>query len=370
MSLETSDLIQGFVEDCREHLDSIEASLMDIEAAGDNQNPELVNSVFRLAHSIKGGAGMLGLDNIKTLAHKLENVLHMVRSKELTPSHDVVNVLLRGFDRLTNLVDNIADSETMSIDDEVAQLLGISGGEAAAKVQAPASVAVDKKRIFSVDALSLEQAKSGGNEIYLLEFDLIHDIHGKGKLPFELLKTLADTGRIVDCKVDFEAVGDLDAFSNSIPFYVLFATILEAKYVSGLVKLPDERVRLIDEARDLVRVEQTARSNHAFGAVTLRIDGETGAIALPAEITGETLGGLKQALMAGLERCDSVSLELGGVRDCDVLFCQLLCCASHSYAARGKRLAAASSLPDDLRASCAVQGFGCADGPQCLFRTA
>ncbi|MDO9083651.1 MAG: Hpt domain-containing protein, partial [Humidesulfovibrio sp.] len=62
MTLEINDLVQGFVEDCHEHLDHIEAALMDVEAAGDNQDPELVNSVFRAAHSIKGGAGMLGLD--------------------------------------------------------------------------------------------------------------------------------------------------------------------------------------------------------------------------------------------------------------------------------------------------------------------
>jgi two-component system, chemotaxis family, sensor kinase CheA len=372
MSLEPSDLIQGFVEDCREHLDSIEASLMDIEAAGDSQNPELVNSVFRLAHSIKGGAGMLGLDTIKTLAHKLENVLHMVRSRELAPTHDVVNVLLRGFDRLTNLVDNIADSEGMPIEAEVAQLLALtSGGDGpAAKAVAPASVELGQERIFSVDAVSLEQAKSGGNEIYLLEFDLIHDIHGKGKLPFELLKTLADTGRIVDCKVDFAAVGDLDAFGNSIPFYVLFATILEAKYVSGLVKLPEERVRHIDEARDMVRVETPEKAHLEFGPVSLDLEGEAGVVRVPAEIGADVLDGLKQALLAGLEPCAGVSLDLAGVKSCDVFFYQMLCCARHSYQARVKRFAAASPLSEEQRRSCAVQGFGCRTEPECLLRSA
>jgi len=370
MSLETSDLIQGFVEDCREHLDSIESWLMDIEAAGDNQNPELVNSVFRLAHSIKGGAGMLGLDNIKTLAHKLENVLHMVRSGELVPGHEVVNVLLKGFDRLTNLVDNIEDSETMAIDAEVALLMAIASGGDVARAAAPAAVELGRERIFSVDAVSLEQAKSGGNEIYLLEFDLIHDIHGKGKLPFELLKTLADTGRIVDCKVDFAAVGDLDAFGNSIPFFVLFATILEPHYVSGLVKLPGERVRHIDEARDVVRVEEPARSRREFGPVTLGIDGAAGVVTMPADIGEAALAGLKQALLAGLERCDSVSLDWTGVRGCDVFFYQLVCCARHAYQARGKRLDAAGPLPEDLRRSSAVQGFGCSAESGCLFLTA
>lgn len=361
MAFDTTDLIHSFVEDCREHLDSIEASLMDIEAAGEHQNPELVNSVFRLAHSIKGGAGMLGLDNIKTLAHKLENVLHMVRSGELVPTKPVVEVLLKGFDKLTHLVDNIEDSENIPIDAQVSQLLAISQAAhgAGAVEPAMAQFKVGGESIFSVDALSLAQAKSGGNELYLLEFDLIHDIHGKGHLPFEVLKALNDTGRIVDCKVDFVAVGDLDAFGNSIPFYVLYATILEPKYVSGLVKLPDERVRHLDEVPHAVSVAPETNREQRFGPLVLRIENESGTLSLPEEITLPVLTSLRQALLEGLEHCTVVTLDMGEVSHCDVFFHQMLLSAQRSYAACSKRLLSSGPLPEDLRKACAVQGFGC-----------
>jgi len=372
MTDEANDLIHSFVEDCREHLDSIEAALMDIEAAGEDQNPELVNSVFRLAHSIKGGAGMLGLDNIKTLAHKLENVLHMVRSGELVPTHAVVEVLLKGFDRLTALVDNIADSENMPIASWVEKLLAISSpqeGEASAEL-APAHIEVGAG-IFAVDAVSLAQAKSGGNDLYLLEFDLIHDIHGKGRMPFEVLKMLTDTGRIVDCKVDFAAVGDLDAFGNSIPFHVLFATILEPKYVSGLVKLPDDRVRRIDEVPNAVTVAPPSqKAEESFGVLVLRIDAAAGMLALPEEISSPVLDDLRRALLAGLERCAGLVLDWGKVSRADVFFFQMLLAAKRSYAGRGKSLQASGPLPEDLRTACLLQGLGSADAPGCLLPVA
>lgn len=369
MSMEISDLIQSFVEDCREHLDSIEVSLMDIEAAGDHQNPELVNSVFRLAHSIKGGAGMLGLDNIKTLAHKLENVLHMVRSDELVPTHEVVDVLLKGFDRLTFLVDNIHESETLSIDVQVAQLLTISHPDGAALDAQPAlaQFTVGNAGIFSVDAMSLEQAKAGGNELYLLEFDLIHDIHGKGRMPFEVLKSLMDTGRIVDCKVDFAAVGDLDAFGNSIPFYVLYATILEPKYVSGLVKLPDERVRHMDDVPNAVSVAQPASAAETFGVLALCVDDGLGSVQLPGELTAPVLADLRAALLAGLERCSGVVLDWTAVARCDVFFYQMILAARNSFAKRSKRLCAAGPLPQDLRKACQIQGFLAMDDSAALL---
>lgn len=365
MSAEHHDLIQSFVEDCREHLDSIEASLMDMEAAGERQNPELVNSVFRLAHSIKGGAGMLGLDNIKTLAHKLENVLHMVRSHELIPTHAVVDVLLRGFDRLTALVDNIHDSENMPIADEVQRLLALTaqapgGSETDA---APALFEVGSTGIFNVDALSLEQSKSGGNELYLLEFDLIHDIHGKGRMPFEVLKALTDTGRIVDCTVDLAAVGDLDGFGNSIPFYVLYATILEPKYVSGLVKLPSERVRHIDAVPNALTVTPVESSREQFGILELCLENGTGCLSLPGEMTLPVLENLRSALLAGLERCTAVVLDWSALTRCDVFFYQMLLAAERSYAGRSRRLAVAGPLPEALRQACVAQGFGSADNP-------
>lgn len=368
MTMDPHDLLQCFVEDCREHLDSIEASLMDIEAAGGQQNLELVNSVFRLAHSIKGGAGMLGLDNIKTLAHKLENVLHMVRNQELLPTHEVVEVLLKGFDRLTNLVDNIAESETMSIEVQVDGLEAISCNKAGVSGVdlAPAQLEVSANSIFKVDALSLEQAKTGGNELYLLEFDLIHDIHGKGHSPFEVLKALNDTGRIIDCMIDIGAVGDLDGFGNSIPFFVLYATILEPKFVSGLVKLPSERVRHLDDVPNAVKVALPSKREEQYGPLTFCVDAECGSVKLPGEISLSVLDALRKALLVGLESCTSVSIDLGGVTRCDVFFYQMLLSAQRNFTSRSKRLCISCALPEDLSQASLVQGFlgfEATDGP-------
>ncbi|MBU1040596.1 MAG: Hpt domain-containing protein [Proteobacteria bacterium] len=372
MMLEVNDLMQGFVEDCLEHLDHIESSLMDIEAAGDNQDPEVVNSVFRAAHSIKGGAGMLGLDNIKALSHMLENVLHMVRSNEMTPSHAVVDVLLKGFDKLTEMVHNVADSENISIAAHVEKLVALTAQKTAnaAAAKEPAKIDVGKSRIFTVDPVSLEQAKSGGNEIYLLEYDLLHDIHGKGKMPLEVLRSLTDTGRIVDCKVDFEAVGDLDAFGNSIPFYVLFATILEPKYVYGLVKLPEGRMRHIDDAGDAIHVEPLSTFREEFGSVVLNVKDRAGRISVPKHVEAHVLANLRVAMLGAIGRCTSLAVDLGGVKDCDLFFYQLLCSAMHTFTEKGVRLTIEGSLDADLHKAAASMGFGCHEVRGCLFNAA
>ncbi len=363
MSHDLSQLTQSFVEDCREHLESIEASLLDIEAAGDDRDPELLNGVFRLAHSIKGGAGMLGFDNIKALAHKLENVLHKMRSGELRSSRSLLDALLNGFDRLSFLVGNIHESEHLDIAPQVEQLLALVGEPDDAVMPAGgfAALAVGKGGTFDVDAESLRQAAAGGNEIYLLEFDLIHDIHGKGRMPLEVLKALTDTGRIVDCKVDFCTVGDLDDFTNSIPFYVLFASILESQYVAGLVKLPHDRVRHMDVGSLALISREPGADEKRYGALALRPAGGLATICLPETLSPPVLTDLRNALEAGMADCEGVLLDWTAVVRADLLFFQLLHCAKRSFQNRGRALAAVSPLPQDLVRICASHGFAQAE---------
>ena len=60
--IDDQETLQIFLEDAREHLSGIENDFLAIEAAGTAVDVALVNKVFRAVHSIKGGAGFLGLD--------------------------------------------------------------------------------------------------------------------------------------------------------------------------------------------------------------------------------------------------------------------------------------------------------------------
>jgi len=85
------ETLQMYVEEAGEHLEDIESDLLAIEQDGVDLDEELVNKVFRAAHSIKGGAGFLGLTAIKELSHKIENILDMVRNRQMVPTPDIVN---------------------------------------------------------------------------------------------------------------------------------------------------------------------------------------------------------------------------------------------------------------------------------------
>jgi len=125
MSIEDDEILQGFIEESLEHLADIENDLLAIEEGGADIDVDLVNKVFRAAHSIKGGAGFMGLTVIQNLAHAAENVLGLIRSEKLVPTPDIINVLLMASDELQQLIENVETSNEVDISEHVNALNAI-----------------------------------------------------------------------------------------------------------------------------------------------------------------------------------------------------------------------------------------------------
>lgn len=147
MHIEDDEILQGFVEESVEHLSSIENDLLAIEEGGANIDVDLVNKVFRAAHSIKGGAGFMGLTAVQEIAHAAENILGMIRSKTIIPTPEIVNVLLIAMDQLQAMIDDIHNSNNVDITSHVEALNAIAdnatseGGSPPAEAAAPEPVA-------------------------------------------------------------------------------------------------------------------------------------------------------------------------------------------------------------------------------------
>ncbi|MDD3311484.1 MAG: Hpt domain-containing protein [Pseudodesulfovibrio sp.] len=107
-------VLEVFLEETAERLDAVESGLLRLESGSDDGDG-VINSVFRDAHSIKAGANLLKLANIETLAHKLENVLEMIRQGRLLVNETVITACLESVDKLRELVGNVERSDSISI---------------------------------------------------------------------------------------------------------------------------------------------------------------------------------------------------------------------------------------------------------------
>ncbi len=247
------ELLQGFITESREHLATIEADLLAIEQAGEAADAELVNKVFRAAHSIKGCSGFLGLNKVKELAHKAETVLDMLRSHKIRPNAEVTNVLLAAFDKLREMVNSPLTSEAADTALEVQGLVDLAASflprDEKATVTTPVEVATPGGSPMALSQADLERAKRAGCCVYALEYDLIHDIERRGRNVLQLFHQLEDSGEILDVVLDFAAVGGLGAeIGNRLPLAIILATLTVPAAIGGLTGLPPAQIKLLFDA--------------------------------------------------------------------------------------------------------------------------
>jgi two-component system chemotaxis sensor kinase CheA len=160
----------AFVEESREHLLTLEEDILGLESEGKDGktvNDDLVNKVFRVAHSIKGTAAFLALDKVKDVAHAMESLLGLFREHVLTPDAQLTTLLLQGADHLKSIIGDFDSMDAVDTRATVQALRKIvadaeSGDAPASSAATPSPVAdavVDLPDSVPVEEPSTEPAE-------------------------------------------------------------------------------------------------------------------------------------------------------------------------------------------------------------------
>ncbi len=130
-------LLEQFLSEARENLAFIDQNIEDI--GGDD--PELLNSVFRAAHTLKGGSGIVGFESIKDITHHAEDLLDMLRGGKLEFADGMTEALYDAFDEVMNLVEaaeesgEIVDADEDTVNNIVETLSAQMGKKVAGEVE-------------------------------------------------------------------------------------------------------------------------------------------------------------------------------------------------------------------------------------------
>lgn len=108
-----AEVLAAFAEEAGERLQGLEDGLLALEKVRADPPVDLMDELFRNAHSVKAGAGLLGLRGLERAAHSLENVLDHLRKGTLAATDDVVSALLDGVDLLRDLMGEGGDPQGM-----------------------------------------------------------------------------------------------------------------------------------------------------------------------------------------------------------------------------------------------------------------
>ncbi len=110
MPVDLTEVRKLFFEESFENLDVMESSLLDLEVETVDQ--ELINSIFRAAHSIKGGAGIFKFDHVTDFAHAAETLLDEMRNEEHLITQSLIDLLLRSVDVLRMMLSALQEAGT------------------------------------------------------------------------------------------------------------------------------------------------------------------------------------------------------------------------------------------------------------------
>jgi len=129
---EMQEIMEDFLVEAFEMIEQLDQDLVELESNPDDL--ELLNKIFRVAHTIKGSGSFLNLDVLTRLTHHMEDILNKARKGELKITPDIMDVILESVDMMKALLENIRDNGTDVTDDidiepVVAKLDAISQGK-------------------------------------------------------------------------------------------------------------------------------------------------------------------------------------------------------------------------------------------------
>ncbi|MFC1746559.1 chemotaxis protein CheA [Candidatus Riflebacteria bacterium] len=264
MEIEDKELLEEFVVESKEHLDSIEDNFLELEKQKDNPDLELVNKVFRPIHSIKGTSGFLNLERMAQLSHSMETILSKIREGEMKPYAELVDALLKGVDMLNTMLDDIENSNEMDIA-ELDRLLkshleeaeGTAGSKAgAAETKSGESAGV--KSGFEGGQVDLDEMWEKYPYIYILKYDLHSLENSENKPVWELLNDLLSVGEICATRIETDKAQIKDGqFQNAFTLEVCFATILEPGLLAPAVFLEDDFITPLQREKQETPVKVT-----------------------------------------------------------------------------------------------------------------
>ena len=189
-----TEIIDFFMEEAEELFDGMNSILLKNEEAGEIDKEE-IDSLFRNMHTIKGGAGSVGLINLGNYTHHLETFLDMVKDGEVTLNKEIINFLIESVSNMQDILDkeydgSIDEKNTSIMIDELKKSIDIFTGSEPKKVENPSNNEIPDataaeiidlfENIFSI--LNIAESSNDISKIDISElFRYIHTLKGSAQ---------------------------------------------------------------------------------------------------------------------------------------------------------------------------------------------
>ena len=237
LSLDSDQYRQLFIEEAKEHIDALTKSMLILEK--DPENQEVVNMLFRSAHTLKGSSGMMGFKDFQALTHTMEDTFDDMRKGSL-PSRNLISLLLECVDALSQRLGNIQNHVEGEIDFEQLksklQSLRSQISSVPLKKEKDPQLHSQKKGSFEINLSEkqiVKQAKEKGEQCFTVDLRFAQDCGFKSIRASMILDKIADVAKVIK---SVPSSSDLDEEKLNQGFKVLVTSKFDEKTIENCVK--------------------------------------------------------------------------------------------------------------------------------------
>ena len=255
--MDVSQYLEIFIDETNEHIQSLSDNIMALEQEPDNK--DVVNEIFRAAHSLKGMAGTMGFKRMQHMTHDMENVFQEVRNDTIKVDSDMIDLLFQCLDAIEGYLENIKETSDEGTNDNEAIIQKLNGflqhAEAAAQQGAEAAPAetesapandtpesVDAKKFAEAelndsDKKKIKEALDNGQHVYGMTVYIQKDCLLKAARAFLVFKAVEEFAEIIVYSPSSQDIED-EKFEND--FSIFFTTDVELEKVLNAAKAVSE----------------------------------------------------------------------------------------------------------------------------------
>ncbi len=266
--MDTNQYMEMFLEESREHLQSLNDGLLALE--NDPEEVSVVNDIFRNAHTIKGMSATMGFTKIAELTHDMENVFDLLRKEQMKVNPDIMDTLFKTIDSLEQMIESVGSGgpeDVVDITSFASKLSALASGKSISEAEpapapaaeaAPAAPAAGSSIEYSdTDKDVILEAANGGMHAYHIKVTLAAGCVLKSARTYMVMNSLDQVGEVVKSVPPAE---DLEQEKFDQSFDVVVVTDSEMKPIEDtLLSISEvDTVEMTDAVEEIKQLEAPA----------------------------------------------------------------------------------------------------------------
>jgi two-component system chemotaxis sensor kinase CheA len=262
-----------FLEELEEQLQLMDEEILKLEQAGDSE--EVVQSLFRAAHTLKGSSAAMGYEKMKQVTHEMERLLEQVRSKLMEVSSSLIDLLFHALDCLKQLKTDIVQNDSTDTDISVClrDLKAFNGSPKSGETAA--AITNYSKPALNLDTrLKVNDAQDQGLQVYWIQVQIAADCVIKGARCYVIQSNLIEWGDVLLAAPDIDGIEEqinqpLDVtflysgIQTSAELEASISDLIDVKSVKVLTVDMEETVMINPAANKAVAEKQSNDDNAA-----------------------------------------------------------------------------------------------------------